>query len=73
MSIVLLTPGLSDKAKVAPVEIVKLDGKYYIELKQFENAEDIIELSLSLSSEVESLKQKIQTLEEKLILERGRK
>ncbi len=71
MSIVLLNPGLKSTTDLAQVEIVKLDGKYYIELKQFENADDIIELSLSLSTEVEALKLKIQMLEEKLKIERG--
>lgn len=47
-------------------EIVKINGKYYIELDNFDDSECMIELSISLATENDILRERIHLLEEKL-------
>ncbi|MDQ3533996.1 MAG: hypothetical protein M3421_00020 [Bacteroidota bacterium] len=66
MSILLLNANGPSKNATKEVEILKLNGKFYIELKELKNSDCIIELSIALASENEALKERILILEEKL-------
>lgn len=63
MAIVVLHPSCESKFLKKQVEIIKIDGKYYIELDEFENSDCIVELSIALAQENESLKERIRLLE----------
>lgn len=63
MSIVVLNPSCESRYLKKQVEIVKINGKYYIELDEFENSDCIVELSIALAQENESLKERIHLLE----------
>jgi hypothetical protein len=68
MSIIVLNALGTSKVATRKVEIVKFNGKYYIELEEFENSDCIVELSIALASENQALKERIKILEDKLIL-----
>ena len=63
MAIVVLNPSCETKFLKKQVEIIKIDGKYYIELDEFENSDCIVELCIALAQENESLKERIHLLE----------
>lgn len=65
MSIILLNTGPS-KVITKQIEVVKLNNKYYIELDEFESSDSILELSIALSQQNESLREHIAILQEKL-------
>jgi hypothetical protein len=66
MEIIVLNPYGPSKVVSKKVEIVKLNGKYYIEMEEFENSDSIVELSIALASENHALKERIAILEEEL-------
>ena len=66
MAIIMLNPRGSSKYVSKQVELVKLNGKYYIELDEFENSDCVVELSISLAKENDILKERIKVLEEKI-------
>ncbi len=68
MSVILLNTGGPSKLVSRQVELVKLNGKYYIELEEFENSDCIVELSISLATENQALRERIQVLEERIKL-----
>ena len=71
MSIFISNPdGYSEIIK-KEVELVKFNDKYYIELKEFENFDHIVELSIALVRENEALKERIQLLEKLLECSKG--
>ena len=70
MAIVVLNPSCESKFLRKQVEIVKINDKYYIELNEFENSDCIVELSIALAQENESLKERIYLLEEWLNLKK---
>jgi hypothetical protein len=49
-------------------ELVQANGKYYIELEDFEGSDSIVQLSISLAAENEILRLRIKTLEKKVKL-----
>jgi hypothetical protein len=49
-------------------ELVQVNGKYYIELEDFEGSDSIVQLSISLAAENEILRLRIKTLEKKVKL-----
>ena len=49
-------------------ELVQANGKYYIELEDFEGSDSIVQLSISLAAENEILRLRIKTLEKKIKL-----
>jgi len=53
------------------VELVKFNDKYYIEVKEFENLDSIVELSIALVQENEALNERIQLLEKLLQCRKG--
>lgn len=48
------------------IELIRMNGKYYIELNEFEQSDSLLELSISLASEGDILRERIQVLEEQL-------
>lgn len=66
MAIIMLNPRGTSKYVSKQVELVKLNGKYYIELDEFENSDCVVELSISLAKENDILKERIKVLEEKI-------
>ena len=66
MSVIKLHSGLNASLSKKKIEILKLDGKYYIELEEFQNNDCIVELCISLASENQSLRDNISILEEKI-------
>lgn len=48
------------------VEMIKVDGKYFIELDEYQGLDSIVELSISLSSENDVLRERVSILEEKI-------
>ena len=52
------------------VELIRINGKYYLE--EFDNLDYIIELSIALAKENELLKERIQLLEDRLYLTANR-
>jgi hypothetical protein len=66
MSLIILNAGGPSKFISKKVEIVKLNGRYYIELEEFENWDCIVELSIAVAAENEALKERIAILEEGL-------
>ncbi len=49
-------------------ELVQVNGKYYIELDDFDGSESIVQLSISLAAENDMLRLRIKTLEKKIKL-----
>ncbi len=68
MSIVQLYSGINPNTVKKQVQLLKVDGKYYIELEEFENTDCILELCLSLATENQALREKIDVLEEKVLI-----
>ena len=68
MAIVLLNTTSTSRYVTKQVELVKLGGKYYIELEEFDNSDCIVELSIALAKENEALKERVQLLEDRLRL-----
>ncbi len=71
MSIIKLHSGINSGLVKKKVEILNVDGKYYIELEEFENTDCIVELCLSLATENQALREKIDVLEEKFKVYKG--
>ncbi len=66
MSIIKLHSGIHTNLQKKKIEILKVEGKYYIELEEFQNNDCIVELCISLASENQSLRDNISILEEKI-------
>lgn len=67
MKIIQLNTGTEDPVpEKKNVELIKVGNKYYIELESYENIDCIVQLSLSIASENEMLKERIAILEKKL-------
>ena len=48
------------------MEVVTINGKFYVELDQIHDVDSIVELSIALARENEVLRERIAILEEKL-------
>lgn len=48
------------------MEVVTINGKFYVELNQIHDVDSIVELSIALARENEALRERIAVLEEKL-------
>lgn len=48
------------------MEVVTINGKFYVELNQIHDVDSIVELSIALARENEALRERIDVLEEKL-------
>jgi hypothetical protein len=70
MSVFVFNTGFSVPTVHKNVQIVKMNSKYYIDLGEFKDSDTVIELSLSLASEVDILRERIKILEEKLMLQK---
>lgn len=66
MSIIILKNGVNSSVRPRKVELVKINGKYFIELDEFEQSDSLAELSISLASEIDMLRERLEVLEEKI-------
>lgn len=68
MAITVMNPSKELHVLEKKYEIVQANGKYYIELEDFDGSESIIQLSISLAAENDFLRLRIKTLEKKIKL-----
>lgn len=68
MSMILLNAAGPSKFASKRIELVEFNGRHYIEVSEFENADYIVELSIALAAENQALKERIEVLEERLRL-----
>jgi hypothetical protein len=67
-----LHPDGNSQPKPLTTGLVKIDGKYYLELENYENSElenaqQVVELSIALAHENEVLRDRIEVLEARLL------
>jgi|GEM_PF-5972022 uncharacterized protein YlzI (FlbEa/FlbD family) len=57
---------ISDPGVFRSIEIIKVDGKYFIELEEYEHIESFADLTLLLASRIDFLKGHVDYLENKI-------